>query len=697
MTDGSGLYRLPELPPGPYSLTFTLPGFATVKRDGIVLTAIQVATVDAELRVGEVSETITVSGEAPIVDVQSARRGQTLQDETLKTLPATRGYNAVVLVVPSITGMTNQIDLAPTMRNFASHGGRSQEGRVTLDGLNTGAGFNTGGVSFYMLDTGGAQEMTFTLSGALGEAEVGGPTVNVIPKTGGNAFSGQIFASGSGHWAQSNNLDERLQGYGFTTVPSAKSWDASGSLGGPIVRDRLWFYGTARDVGAHIDVLGMYANRNAGDPSKWTYDKEPGVRAVEATAKQVLATRLTGQLTPRHKVGFYYDYQFTCNGSALVEDAGVCRSRGSDWIGTGTATAAPEASPGANNNGYLDSYQRMTQASWTAPMSSNLLFDAAYSGFFNRYGPQIPPGSVLDLNQVTEQRSLQNADGTFAPANLTYRAQDAHGSNYLFNQNWRASASYVTGTHEMKFGYQGVRYAWGRTFQYNNTRVNYTFNNTLPVSLLMNIGSWQVTTITGWNALYAQDQWRMGRLSLQGAVRYDRASSYAPAEGNGWNGPDRFHAQPITFPRTPGVDAYNDITPRFSGAFDLFGTGKTALKANAGKYLRAAANDPPYIATNPALNFQRTTARAWNDVNGNYVSDCDLMNPALNGECGPWLSPAFGNRIVPVTINPEVLGGWGVREYRLEGRSRGPARAVPGYICGGGVQPALVRQLPGAR
>ena len=224
-------------------MTFTLPGFATVKRDGIVLTAIQVATVDAELRVGEVSETITVSGEAPIVDVQSARRGQTLQDETLKTLPATRGYNAVVLVVPSITGMTNQIDLAPTMRNFASHAGRSQEGRVTLDGLNTGAGFNTGGVSFYMLDTGGAQAMTFTLSGALGEAEVGGPTVNVIPKTGGNAFAGQIFASGSEHWAQSNNLDERLQGYGFTTVPSAKSWDASGSLGGPIVRDRLWFYG----------------------------------------------------------------------------------------------------------------------------------------------------------------------------------------------------------------------------------------------------------------------------------------------------------------------------------------------------------------------------------------------------------------------------------------------------------------------
>ena len=425
---------------------------------------------------------------------------------------------------------------------------------------------------------------------------------------------------------------------------------------------------------------GCTPNRNAGDPSKWTYDKEPGVRAVEATAKQVLATRLTGQLTPRHKVGFYYDYQFTCNGLALVEDAGVCRSRGSDWIGMGTATAAPEASPGANNNGYLDSYQRMTQASWTAPMSSNLLFDAAYSGFFNRYGPQIPPGSVLELNEVTEQRSLQNSDGTFAPANLTYRAQDAHGSNYLFNQNWRASASYVTGTHEMKFGYQGVRYAWGRTFQYNNTRVNYTFNNTLPVSLLMNIGSWQVTTITGWNALYAQDQWRMGRLSLQGAVVMTARRAMRRPRATAGTVPIVFMRNRSRSPCTPGVDAYHDITPRFSGAFDLFGTGKTALKANAGKILRAAANDPPYIATNPALNFQRTTARAWNDVNGNYVSDCDLMNPALNGECGPWLSPAFGNRIVPVTINPGSPGGWGVREYDWKVGSRS-STSCSRYIC----------------
>src|SRR5262249_19206845 len=147
VTDGSGQYRISELPPGPYSLTFTLTGFATVKREGIELAGVQVTTINAELRVGAIAETITVSGETPIVDTQSARRQQVLSDEVLKSLPATRGYNSIVFLVPSVTGGTNQIDLMPAMRIFYSHGGRGNEGRVQIDGLNVGAAFNGGGVS----------------------------------------------------------------------------------------------------------------------------------------------------------------------------------------------------------------------------------------------------------------------------------------------------------------------------------------------------------------------------------------------------------------------------------------------------------------------------------------------------------------------------------------------------------------------
>ena len=209
VTDGTGQYRLPELLPGTYTVTFNLTGFSTVKREGVELAGVAVFTINAELRVGTVQETITVTGETPIVDVQSARRGQVLNNEVITNLPATRGYNAIVTMVPSVNdGSSQQISLIPAMRIFYSHGGRGNEGRVQVDGLNVGAPFNGGGVSGYIMDVPNSQEMNLTLSGGLGEAEVGGTNVNIIPKTGGNTFAGTFFGSTAGSWSQGSNLDD---------------------------------------------------------------------------------------------------------------------------------------------------------------------------------------------------------------------------------------------------------------------------------------------------------------------------------------------------------------------------------------------------------------------------------------------------------------------------------------------------------
>src|SRR5262245_20463730 len=340
-SDGSGQYRITELPPGTYSVTMTLPGFSTVKREMLDVSGAGVITVNCDMKVGGVQETITVTGESPIVDVQSTRRQQIVDDDTLKALPATRGYNALVFLVPSITGGSNQIDLNPAMRIFYSHGGRGNEGRVSVDGLSVGSAFNGGGVSGYIVDTSNSQEMQMTLSGGLGETEMGGATVNFVPKTGGNNFSGSGFFSTAGQWSQGSNIDDRLKSFGLPEPPALyNNWDYSFSLGGPIKRDKLWFFGNYRDIGSHDAILGMFANRKAGKRISWTYQPNRDLPARSAVATTIQAFRLTSQVTPRNKVGFYYDYQKQCNGSTLTTEKqdGTCRTRGSDWIASGTTT-----------------------------------------------------------------------------------------------------------------------------------------------------------------------------------------------------------------------------------------------------------------------------------------------------------------------------------------------------------------------
>jgi hypothetical protein len=371
----------------------------------------------------------------------------------------------------------------------------------------------------------------------------------------------------------------------------------------------------------------------------------------------VTSIRLAMQATPRNKFSFYFDYQWVCEQGSFSTTEG-CRPRGTDWV-PGTAFGASYSPEAATT--YTDARDIVSQATWSSPVTNKLLLEAGYSTYISRWGWMPPPGAVTNLVQMT----------TLAPAFRVYRGLDTLQDNSQNPNTWRASATYVTGAHNMKFGYQGAYHVEETTDLANDARYILTdlgFIAPGMYSATIRIAPWQKSNRTEYHALYAQDQWTIGRMTLQGAVRFDRAWSWFPAEHNGAPQTSMWNAQPIAFPKSTGVTGYNDITPRMGWAYDLFGNGKTSLKVNLGEYLQSASNQETYTIGNPAsnsrrtANFQTVASRWFLDSNGNHAPDCNMLQPQPNGEC---ITPLgnFANPNTLTLVNPDVLHGWGVRPH----------------------------------
>ena len=679
VTDGTGQYRIVTLPPGRYDIRFSLTGFTTVQRDGVNVSGSGVLPINAEMRVGALQETITVSGESPLVDTQTTRRETVIDAETISALPITRNYGGILYATPGLVVQpgVNANALQPSMALFSAHGGISTEGRVFVNGVSVNGPFGQNSVTQFAFDVGNAQEMQVMVGGGLGESETGGPVANIVPRSGGNSFSGSAFLSGTQSRFQANNVTDELRAQGIANPPTVrKNWDSSLGVGGPIMRDRFWFFGNLRSIGiAQVVPANIAPNANLGDDSIWHYTPVPGVESRFVETKLDISGRLTGQVTPRNRVSFSYQPQYRCLGSTLTQDADGCRVRGSDWIGSvaGGTTSAPEASAG-----YMDGPTSLTQATWTSPVSSRHLFDAAVSRFWYSIigNGDFAPDAPLGLIGVTE------SSGRYGRPGVSYRAPLGSGEYDTVSWNWRASWSYVTGGHSTKLGYQGTRMHYDWLSVTNPSLMRYTFNTPqaqwglpggLPTSVNYSLSErWDNANRTVANSIYIQDQWTRGRMTLQGALRYDHVTSWAPDGGNGTDQTTRFNPTPIRFGRMDSVTGFNDLTPRFGIAYDLFGNGRTALKASAGKYLQAATADGIYSSQNQGLNFVRSASRSWTDTNRNYAVDCDLLNPAAQpasagGDvCGPLTGNNlnFGDLNPNTTrVDPEILSGWGVRPY----------------------------------
>ena len=659
VTDDRGQYQIVDLRPGIYAITFTLPGFTTIAREALEVSGGGVTTVNADMRISAVQETVTVSGASPVVDVQTSTTRETvLSNEFVRSLPAARGYGNYLAGVPGISGTGLGASATPSNNFFTSRGGRSSEGNIQLDGMNVGSSVGGGGVSGYQYDMSNAAEVQVTIAGGLAEVDRGGPAFNMIPKTGGNSFAGFYFGALAGKWGQGSNIDDELRSYGFTELPALiRNWDTNFAFSGPVKRDRLWFYSNVRTLGTYQDSPNLYANKNAGNPNAWTYVRDDSIKVRNATSKRIGATRLTWQATQRNKFGFYIDYTKNCSGSSVSKDGGQCRTPGDGWtasgpgIGPGVPTSSPESGT------IWDARAKIVQANYTTPLSSRFLIEVGFSSFWTEWGDIRPAGAAVDAIPVTEQSTTAGTPSS----NFIYHGWPTTSGTIQQNAQFRGTLSYVTGSHSIKGGYQGA-YMVAKTPTFIGQQISYRFNNGAPNQLTQRLGPTLTSNRVQPLALYAQDQWTRGRLTVQGGLRYEHVTSFFPEGENGVLEATAF-GPAFTFPRTEGVRGFNDITPRMGGAYDLFGNGKTAVKVSLSKYLQAAYAGDVYTINNPAVTLVTSTSRGWTDPSNDRIAQCDFLNPAANLECEAWTNLNWGKQAPGTTVNPDTLEGWNKRNW----------------------------------
>ena len=652
ITDGSGRFQLVDLRPGAYAITFRLTGFNSVRRDGVILSGSATAVVDADLRVGALEETVTVTGESPIVDVRTTTKQAVLDAEMIDSLPTGRNYVTLARLIPGTVGGGNDVGgslLQDVGNSVTVHGSRTVDQRVTLNGINTmtlQAGGNIGG---QIPDVGSASEVTVDTSSLSADLSTGGVRINFIPRDGGNTFKDSTFFTFSNKSLQGNNFTDDLKRAGLPTPNRiVKNWDLNESFGGPVRRDRLWYWTSIRYNGVENEVA-VFANKNAFDPTKWLYEPDTSQPGVNKGRSLNSSVRMTWQPSPRNKIAGTYKADRWC----------ACPN----YI---SATRAPEAAADRR-------FPRLRQEhlEWTSPVSNKLLLEAVGMHLYERWGNmhlRVKGGSLEDAKQEAAQQQLISV--LEQTTNMTYRSFTDYTNTRVPNFAYRAAASYVTGSHAVKVGFNRT-HGFLETYTYGFSPVSYRFSGGIPNRITERaIPRLQRNNENNDLGLYAQDRWTLNRLTVNGALRFDYFATSFPEQhiGPGPLVPDR----DLTFPARDNLN-WKDLTYRTGFAYDVFGNGKTAVKVSLNKYLLGQTLNGLGSSPNPVNSLVNTANRTWTDANGNYIPDCNLLNkqqqdlrPSGGDFCGVLDNLNFGTSVPGDLFDPDLLTGWGHRMRNWE-------------------------------